>query len=113
MNLNYQTLILKKNEIPEELKNVKYNDIEDLVYRMQLTYDEVLDILDLEYTPTKKKGSSFNTGTYEVVVLNNTLKHILSDDVKVNVTIKDVRLKSILKIHQTLNFTKKSFYIQF
>ena len=35
---SYQTLILKKNEILEELKNVKYNDLKDLVYRMQLTY---------------------------------------------------------------------------
>ena len=34
----------QKNEIPEELKNAKYNDLEDLVYRMQLTYDEVIDI---------------------------------------------------------------------
>ena len=31
MKIKYQTLILKKNEILEELKNVKYNNIEDLV----------------------------------------------------------------------------------
>ena len=37
MNINYQTLILKKNETLEELRNVKYNDLKDLVYRMQLT----------------------------------------------------------------------------
>ena len=42
-----------KNEILEELKNANYNDIEDLVYRMQLTYDEIIDILDLKYIPTK------------------------------------------------------------
>ena len=36
----------QKNEILEELKTAKYNDIEDLVYRMQLTYDEIIDILD-------------------------------------------------------------------
>ena len=36
----------KKIEILEELKNVKYNDLEDLVYRKQLTYNEVIDILD-------------------------------------------------------------------
>ena len=46
MNKNYQTLILKKNEIMEKLKDVKYNDIEDLSYRMQLTYDEVIVIID-------------------------------------------------------------------
>ena len=46
MNINYQTLILEKKEILEELKNVKYNDLEDLVYRMQLTFDEIKDILE-------------------------------------------------------------------
>ena len=38
----------QKNEILEELKNVKNNDLEDLVYRMQLTYDEIIDVLDLK-----------------------------------------------------------------
>ena len=44
----------KKNEIFEELKKAKYNDLEDLVYRKQLTFVEVRDILDLKYIPTKK-----------------------------------------------------------
>ena len=54
MNINYQTLLLKKNKIVEKLKNVEYNDLEDLVYRMQLTYDEIIDVLNLKYIPTKK-----------------------------------------------------------
>ena len=99
MNKNYQTSILKKNEILEELKNAKYNDIEDLVYRMQLTYDEIIDILDLKYIPSKRTGVRSTPGIYEVVDLNKTLKHILTDNVKVNVTIDDVRLKSNLKIN--------------
>ena len=32
MNISYQ--IKEKNQILEELKNVKYNDRKDLVYRM-------------------------------------------------------------------------------
>ena len=36
----------QKNEILEELKNVKYNDLDDLVYRFQLTYNEIKDIKD-------------------------------------------------------------------
>ena len=44
-----------KDEILEELKNVKYNDLEDLVYRFKLTYDEIMDILHLKYIPTKKQ----------------------------------------------------------
>ena len=43
-----------KDEIFEELKKAKYNDLEDLVYRFQLTYDEIIDILDLKYISYKK-----------------------------------------------------------
>ena len=45
----------QKYEIIEELKNAKYNDLEDLVYRMRLSYDESMDILDLNYIPTKEQ----------------------------------------------------------
>ena len=101
----------QKHEILEELKNAKYNDLEDLVYRMRLSYDEIMDILDLKFIPTKRTGYSLNPGIYEVVDLNNTLKHILPDNVNINITIDDIRLKSNLKINQTLIFTEKSFFL--
>ena len=100
----------QKSEILEELRNVKYIDLRDLIYRMRLSYDEIIDILDLEYIPTKRIGYSLNPGIYEVVDLNNTLKYILPDNVKVNVTIDDIRLKSNLKTNQPLIFTEKSFF---
>ena len=100
----------QKYEILEELKKVGYNDLKDLVYRMRLSYDEIMDILDLKYIPTKRTGYSLNPGIYEIVDLNNTLKYILPDNVKVSVTIDDIRLKSNLKINQTLIFTEKSFF---
>ena len=77
---------------------------------MQLTYDEIIDILDLKYIPTKRTGYSLNPGIYEVADLNNILKYILPDNVKVNITIDDIRLKSNLKTNQTLIFTEKSFF---
>ena len=46
----------QKNEILEELKKAKYNDLEDSVYRMQLIYDEIIDVLDLKHNPTKRTG---------------------------------------------------------
>ena len=100
----------QKYKILEELKNIKYNDLTDLVYGMQLTYDENIDVLDLKYISTKRIGYSLNPGIYEIVDLNNPLKHILPDIVKVNITIDDIRLKSNLKINQTLIFTEKSFF---
>ena len=96
----------------EELKKGKYNVIEDLVHRLQLTYDEIIDILDSKYIPTKKAVYTLNAGfyIYEVIDLNYTLKHFLTDNVKVSVTIDDVRLKSNLKINQTLFSLKSLFY---
>ena len=73
----------KKNDILEKLKNVKYNDLKDFVYRMRLSYEEFIDILHLKFTPTKKIGYSLNPGIYEVVDLNDSLKYILPDNVKV------------------------------
>ena len=77
---------------------------------MRLSYDEIMDILYLKYIPTKRTGYSLDPGIYEIIDLNNTLKHILPDNVKVNITIDDIRLKSNLKINQTLIFTEKSFF---
>ena len=77
---------------------------------MQIPYDEIIDILDLKYIPTKRTGYTLEPRIYEVVDLNNTLKYILPDNVKVSITIDDVRLKSNLKINQTLIFTEKSFF---
>ena len=76
---------------------------------MQLTYDEITDTLDLKNIPTKRTGYSLYPGIYEVVDKNNTLKYIITDNLKVSVTNDDVRLKSNLKNNQTLIFTKKSF----
>ena len=77
---------------------------------MQLTYDEIIGILDLNYIPTKRTGYSLIPAIYEVVNVDNFLKHILPENVKVSVTIDDIRLKSNLKNNQTLFFTKKSFF---
>ena len=100
----------QKYEILQELKNVKYSDLEDLVYRMRLSYDEIMNILDLKYISTKRTGYSLNPGIYEVNDLNKTLKHILPDNVEINITIDDIGLKSNLKINQTLIFTERSFF---
>ena len=99
-----------KNETLEELKKAKYNDLEDLVYRMRPSDDEIIDIQGLKYIPTKRLEYSLNSGFYEVVDLNNSSNYILPDSVKVSVTIDDVRLKSNLKINQTLIFTEKSVF---
>ena len=100
----------QKYEIIEELKNVKYNDLEGLVYRMRLSYDEIMDILDLNYIPTKRTGYSIEPNIYNVVDLNKTLKNILPNNVKIDITIDERKYKTDLKSNQTLIFTNKSFF---
>ena len=77
---------------------------------MQLTYDEIIDILDLKYIPTKRMGYPIEPNIYNAVDLNNTLKNILPVNVKISVTIDEKKYKSNLKINQTLIFTNKSFF---
>ena len=100
----------QRNEILTELKNFKYNDLEDLVYRMQLTYNEFIDILDLKYISTKRIGYSIEPNINNVVDLNKTLKNILPNNVKIDITIDERKYKADLKINQTLIFTNKSFF---
>ena len=45
-----------KNEIFKEIKNVEYNDLEDMVFRMELTYNEIIDILDVKYVSGSNIG---------------------------------------------------------
>ena len=92
------------------MKKAKYNDIEDLVYRTQPIYDEIIDILDWKEIPLRKTGYSLNPSIFEVIVLNNTLKNILPNNVKVSGTIDNARLKSNLKTNQTSILTSKSFF---
>ena len=99
-----------KTEILEEIKKAKYNDLEDLVYRMRQSYDEIMDLLDSKYIPTKRMGYSIEPNKCNVVDLNNTLKNILPDNVKISVTLDEKKYKSNLKIIQTLIFTNKSFF---
>ena len=95
------------------MRKVKYNGLKNLVYRIRLSYNEIIDTLDLKYIPAKRTGYSLNPSIYEKVDIHNTLKHILPDNVNVSNTIEDIRLKYNLKINQTLIFTEMSFFYTF
>ena len=72
-----------------------------MVYRFQLTYDEIIDILDLKYIPTTTKGHTLPPGMYEIIDINFMLKSLLPKEVKVSITIDDIRLKSKLTTDRT------------
>ena len=63
----------------------------------------------MQYIPTKRTVYSLNLGNHEVSDMNKTLEQPSPDNVKVSVSIDDIRIKSNLKTNQTLIFTEKSF----
>ena len=102
-----------KSEILSELKRVKYRDLEDMVYRVQLTHYEIKDILDVKYIAGTTSGHTLPPAVYEISDINLMLKCLLPGKVKVNVTIDEIRLKSKLNHNKTIRFTKKLFPILF
>ena len=84
-----------------------------MVFRMQLTHDEIMVILTINYFPPKITGYTLPPRISELNDINETLEFLSPDDVTVSITIDGVRLKSNLNINQTLIFTKKSFFTQY
>ena len=127
MDINYQTLIFKiNNKIFEEMKNVNYNDFEDLVYSFQLTYGEIMlvviyynsilqtckkcNILHLNYIPTKRTGFFLTAYIYEITDINLMLRHLFHNKVKKSDTINELLLKSNLNINQNLILLRGPFF---
>ena len=78
---------------------------------MQLTNDEIIEILELKHISTKSTGFSVKPNIYQISDKNNTLKKILTDNVEISVTTEEKIYKSNLKISQTLIFTIKISFI--
>ena len=82
-----------------------------MVFRMELTYHEVAETLDTKDIDAKSTVCTFQPGMYAVFGINSMLKFLLPDEAKVNITIDDIRLRSILTFNKTIRFAKKySFY---
>ena len=81
-----------------------------MVYRLQLTYDEIIDILVIKYVDGSTKGYTLPPGISEPKDIKLMLKSLLLNRVKVKITIDDIRLKSNLTTNKTIRFTKKSFF---
>ena len=63
---------------------------------MQLTYKDIMDILDKQFYPSQRIGYTLSPGIHEVSDINKRLQYILPDSVKVSVTVDDNRLNTNL-----------------
>ena len=95
------------------MKRVNYRDLEDLVFRLQLTYHEFVDILDVKYIAASTKEYNLAPGKYESIDINIMLKSLLPKDVKVDITVDDVKLKSILTTNKQKGLLKSLFSMKF
>ena len=82
-----------KNKIYEELKNAEYNNLEDMVFRMELTYFEIGIIPPVKYFHAKSTGDTFTPGIYEIIDNKLMLMSLLSDDLEITFTIDDNRIR--------------------
>ena len=101
----------RKSEMNKEIKSVNYNDLEDLVYRTELTYDEIIEILDINFYPSQREVYTLPPGIHEISNFIKTLHHFLPDIVKKSITINENRLRSDLNNNQTLLFSEKCFFL--
>ena len=69
------------------MKKPRYNDLKDMVYRMQLRNDESIHILSLKYIPSKSTGYSLNPGMYGITDINTFLEQFSPKNVKVRIRI--------------------------
>ena len=81
-----------------------------MVCRMQLTYDESVDILDVKHIAGSTNGYTLPPGVYEITDINLMLKLLTPNKVRVKFTFDDVGLKSNLTTNKTTTFSKKSFF---
>ena len=77
---------------------------------MELTYDEIVDILNVKYIAGSTIGCKLSPGIYELIEIFLMFKTLLHNKVKVKVTINDLSVKSNLTTFKRIRFSIKSFF---
>ena len=69
-------------------------DIDDMFHRMELTYNEIVDTLDVKYNVGLTIGYTLPPGINEIGNFDLMLESVLANKVKINITDDDFRLRS-------------------
>ena len=81
-----------------------------MVYRMGLTYDEFIDILDVKCITGSTVRFTTPPGLYEITDIKLMLKSLLSKMTKVEITVENIRLMTNLGTNKTIRLTQKIFF---
>ena len=80
-----------------------------MVFRKETLYHEVTETLDTKNIDTSTTGYTLEPGIDEISDVILMIKNFLQDDVKVNITVDDITLKSHLDNNKTIMFTENCF----
>ena len=67
-----------------------------MIFRTEITFDEIVDLLDIKNIGAKTVGCTLSPGIYEIIDLNFMRKTLPPNEKKVFFTIDDIRLTSNL-----------------
>ena len=81
-----------------------------MIFRIEVNYDENVDIPDTKKIAASSTDYTLALSIYEFSGNNLMLKSLLPDEVTVNITIDDFRLISSLITIKAIRFTIKSFF---
>ena len=73
-----------------------------MVRRMQLTYDEIVDLLDVKYIAGSTNGYTILPGVDELSEINLMMKSLLPIKARVKITIDNFRLRSNLTTNKRI-----------
>ena len=84
-----------------------------MIYRMELTYHEIVLIWDVKYFTGSTIEYTLPPVTHEISDINLMLMSLLLDDVKVDITVDDIRVRSFLTTNKTIKILAKCFSTQY
>ena len=66
----------------EEIKNAENNDLESMVFRKELTYNEIETVIDVKHVAKTSIGYTLPPGLYEISDIKWMLKSLLPHEFK-------------------------------
>ena len=95
MNIIQKILIILKMNYLEKKGKVYHKDLDDMVFRMGVTNDKIVEILDINHIAVSTKRYSLPPSIYEISDLNLKLTSLVSNELRVDIPVDGTRLKSI------------------
>ena len=99
-----------KSEILGRIKSGNYKNIIDIVFRVEITFDEIIDVLDTKYFNASSTGYTLPPGKYKFIDPKSMFNTLLPVDIKVDITIDDTRQRSNLNTEKKQKIPLKNLF---